>query len=448
MAYAGTLFRNGDGELGLQWLREQIDRKPRPNSKQRPNPGHLQRLRRTYGERLRSTGAAARYLKFVTEWATAEAQTDPQQETLERLLGAYWLANQVDPANKLAQKWIDEGLQTPNMTDLQRVRLRAGLRYALGNRYQIYTPYRTMDSAWLKPLDKAARHFLAVRDEFEIARMILNAPSFTNSDESDRLRADLAKKLKDEVATLPGYVVSDYVDWTIGRPGISKTAWNRIRESLGQRWKKETNYQEIIARGLDKINRRYFATQHELPFLRERIRRAENEKNQSLASSLRQTLFDRLIARTWTQQHEDEALRMIASLGRTNDTDAERLRNRLHSLMQFVDNMLRRRQALDQQTLQDKGHPEKLTRSEWLQKRQDFRLAAQQGVVATLTKYLKAQLAANPTPNQTADKRAATTLLAWVRLEQQYLQLRLKQAAKPIAVQLLQQLDESPRLYH
>ncbi len=96
--------------------------------------------------------------------------------------------------------------------------------------------------------------------------------------------------------------------------------------------------------------------------------------------------------------------------------------------------MLQARYRADLKALQDQGHPEKLTRTEWAKKKADFQTQAEKGVAERLTD----RIALNEKGNQ-------TELLQWMRLERAYLDLKLDRNVDRVAKECWAILGDAPQ---
>jgi hypothetical protein len=88
-------------------------------------------------------------------------------------------------------------------------------------------------------------------------------------------------------------------------------------------------------------------------------------------------LFDALLAEPWTQEVEDDAVKLLTAFGDDADATSQRAA-RVLALYRLTDRMVAARfQAL----MKDVEHPEKLTRTELAKKREDNQKKAREGFV-------------------------------------------------------------------
>ena len=326
--YAWALVGAGDYEAAYQWLRQEIARKPDRLESE------MQQLRRNYAEHLYQQGREEDYVAYLKEWIeTKPTEEEPYQQYLSGLI----FADRTDDADATAKAWLKAGRVPGRLDAADLARLNAAVNYALGQRYRISMDW--LDPIWLGPLEETAIFFLDHIFHFQIASQILDNSRFRDSDEYGRVIAEVARRLRTSADTLPANFLSNYVNWVLTGKELTTAQWKQIADTLHKRWKaaKEDAEREQLGGVLAQIYARHFEDTEELPFLRERVARAEKAGDADSIAMHRKALFEELLSRDWREDYEAEAFALIErmtfhpSQGGTNPTVSERLAVRIHA---------------------------------------------------------------------------------------------------------------------
>ncbi|MCG8649281.1 MAG: hypothetical protein MI861_05585, partial [Pirellulales bacterium] len=417
-AYAESLRDLGDLDAALDWLKQQFNRPQHSVVFAAP-------LRDAYATLLAQAGRAEELTAFMTEWI----QTNPADaQVYQRYLHALWQEDRLDEADAVVQRWLDEGMKPEKLSPPQRERLRAAADYARGQRYQAHMSW--IEPKWLEPLERVALFFLDHEYHFDIAEGILNHHRFNDSANGDRVFAIVSQRLLDQADQLDADHVAVFVRWCVHRHELDTENWRDVAKVLRQRWQDEQGEPRYsLASALLRIYETRFSPSEYLPFLRDRVARSQEEGDEQLAATQTLFLFNTLINRRWSAGDEQEALELVSQTAASDSPG--RLMIQVGTLHRAVDALLQARVDLATMQLQETGHPESLTRSEFAAKIAEFQKSAQQGVASSLAAL--------------ATKTEDPELARWVRLERIHLDLMLNREIKPTIDWCWQQLGQQPR---
>ncbi|WP_162275850.1 VIT domain-containing protein [Roseimaritima ulvae] len=423
--YAQDLVRAGHHEQAYRWLAKQIDDLPDGADQV------ADALREHYAQMLRSEGRTADLVAYLEQWIAASPHS---RGALLQYLTALMRDDRLDDVNEIAKRWMADAQQQQRLDPATLARLNAAADYALGQRYQLYVYW--LDPAMAQPLAETARFFLQHPHHHAIASQIVGNSRFSNTDESDRLRREIASRLSEQVERLDASLVQAFVSWTAPFtefPLHSKDEWKRIADMLKKRWdaEEDESQRKALASALHSLYSRQFPDTHLLPYMRARIERAEREQRLQDAAEHRWALFNILLERPWTAEQETEAADLIPQLG-VSSTDVSPLPEQTRGLAEFVDTMLRQRQAASMAELQNSAEFDSLTRTELRAKRREFLRAAREGVVKVVVR------SANATHDINDE------LAAWLQLERLTLDVQLGRKQKQAADQCWEMLGERP----
>ncbi len=436
--YAGSLMQAGESQAAYAWLRQELNRKVKRQDYE------VNQLRETYAEMLREEGKDEERVGFIKEWIdTNPTGHSPYQQYLSALI----FADRTKEANALVLKWMTESRVPETLDPPQLAKLNAAIHHALGERHHNYQDW--VESIWLKPLQETAIYFLHHKHHSDIPATIIDRRRFGDTDENDRIIAEVAKQLVAQAETLPVRFLHNSVRWVLRHNKLSAEEWKPIAQTFRKRWnaEKEESDRQTLGNVLVEIYESKFADTLELPFRRERITRALEEKQSNLAASYRKALFEVLLSREWSEEHEVEAFGLIDQLTNNNywsvaeSSVSERMFGQVSAIHQWVDTMLEARQTADWKKFQDAGHPEKLTRTELAQKKADFKKSAQEGVAKRLANRLNIQPDA---PKSREEGLVFAECLEWVRLERMHLDLTLGRNQNQVAKECWAMLGEKP----
>ncbi len=437
--YARDLVNAGDYEAAYAWLRQELDRKAERHE------WETQQLRETYAELLRGQGRDEDYVAFMEEWTLSNPE---QYQPYQQYLSALMMADRMDEANAKAKTWMEASLVDGRLEPPALARLNAAAAYALGERYQVSMDW--IDPIWLKPLKETALHFLNHEHHFDIASRIIDSYRFRDTEECRQVKTEVAKRLLASAGTVSLKVLHQHVSWALDQEDLSEAEWKTIADALRKRWdaEKDATDRHTLGGALVIIYAQHFRETEELPFRRDRIVRAEKEKEPNYTAMFRRDLFDVLLARDWSEAHEAEAFALIERLtfnryvGGSDPSVSNRLVVQLDALHEFVDRMIVARNQAALKTFQDQGHPEDLTRTKLAEKKAEFHTAAQEGVAKRLSDRLNAQPDAPKTPEES---KAFGELLKWMRLERMHLDLKLSRNHAEVAKECWEMLGDEPK---
>lgn len=428
--YAQDLARAGNHDSAYVWLRQEIGREERYEYE-------TNQLRNTYADLLQGAGKNNQYATLLKEWIDEEPA---DQQVYQRYLRALLFANRVDDANATAREWMQNGRVERQLEPPGLARLNAAVYYALGQRYRLYMNW--LDPIWFEPLAETARFFVGHEHHFDVASRIINHYRFSDSEVSDDLRAEIALRLKNSVETLDEDHLGSIIGWVVRRDDLTEVDWEEIADALRDRWdaQEDATKRNLLGNAILQIYAVHARDTKQLPFLRERIARAEREEQPISVDSYRLALFSQLLSRDSNEDYEVEALTLVEQLAQSQLV-SQRLIARITALHRFVDRMLEARYQADMKRLQDEGHPERLTRTELAGKKAEFLNAAREGVAARLAECLDRQ----PDSPRDAEKALGLDeLLQWVRLERMYLDLRMGRNLKSVTTECWAMLGDAP----
>ncbi len=432
--YAEALHQAGHQAEALKWLRQQLDR---PEQRR---PQERNRLQDAYASLLQRVHRFDDLVAFVDEWlAENPVQTSAYQIRLAALIGA----DRTDDADQQAREWLEAGVIAEEHSEAQRAALNAAILYCQGQYYNLGS--NRFDPQWLDPLLRAVQVWLPHEHHFSLVVQVMGNHRFSNSDQADVFRREIAERLQQHAAELPVQQLDRYIIWT-SSAGVWTTAeWMQLAEVLRTRWDAEENStkRRQLGDALTGIYASHAITTDYLPFLRTRVQREQEEDSAVDVNTAVQRLFNALLSVTWTEENETEALSLLPQLT-GNGTEAGRLQTQIQLLQRFVDSMQEKREAAAKEKLQAEDHPEELTRTELAERQAAIQRDAREGIAASVARAI------DGLPQDRGiiqDRFATATLRDWLTVERMYLDLRLDRAQDAVADtcwNLLQALEIDP----
>jgi tetratricopeptide (TPR) repeat protein len=426
--YARDLASTGDYDGAYQWLRTELDRDAERHEHE------IDQLRRVYIDLLKRQSRAADLVDFLQEWVDGNSEN---QQLYTEYLTALGLANRDDEADGFVRKWLADGRVDSELAGAELARFNAALSFALGQRQGYSMSYVLPE--WLTPLAQTCRFFLGHEHHFAFAKRILDTYYFQQTDEFDQLIVEISGLLKAEADELPLDVARSMVTWCVGRSKLTDDDWGGIAETLHDRWLalEKTQDRQTLGYSIVQIYRAKSPDDRLLPFMRERIEKA-NELKESNAATFAVELFNELLTRTWTEEFEVEAFALLEQLSAA-DSMAVRVTSQVESLHRLVDAMVAARFKASMTKLQDEGHPEELTRTELSAKQIEFQKAARTGTADRL-----ADEAAKRSADDGDTGWVSTILRDWMNVERMYLDVRLGRNQQKVATECWTILGDSP----
>jgi tetratricopeptide (TPR) repeat protein len=387
--YARALAGVGEYKAAYAWL----DRVLVPESKWLPYEDEY--LRTTYADLLREQG---RYGNVVEYLGAYIKQNPPSQSIYAQYLAALVWDDQQKQADALMAQWIKDAERPDELPPDVDARLRAAVSQALGQGYNLYA--NRIDEQWFKPLADAAIYFgvgrtgspsnppgtdhhSVLQAQASVAEQIMNQHHFQQSDECRRVRRTAVKMLLDEIDKLPMEQIQRLINWVSANdPAVEKEAWKQIAAGLRRRWDAEPDWQIKGRLGgiLASVLQGHIGADEWLSFLRAQLKGAPEEHRAGFARQL----FDALLGQPWKQANEDEAFGLLEQISDA-EKPSQRLAVQVAALCQMTDRMV---QARFQNRMKAVEHPEKLTRPQLRDKREENLRLAREGYADRLQKEM------------------------------------------------------------
>ena len=427
--YARHLLQAGQLKPAYDWVQKTLDRPIAWTD------GEDEMLRSAPAEFFRTEVRWDELLHYTTQWIN---RNPSYSRAYQEHLSALVYNNQLDAANALAEKWLQQAQTEEKFTPDQQVRLDTALSFAQGSCCNLQIDQNSMLPRWEKPLFEAAQYFGQHKGHFDIVQRIVSDWRFSQLDAGDRFRGLALGLLQTNLSTLTPEQIGSFVEWAnsgrielpealagrtqLDASEIPNSVWKKIADELHQRWLKteDTDQKNSLGESLRSIYANRFSDTDLLPFLRERIASAPKQYKPGYIAAL----FDALIGQKWTQGHEDEAFTLLHKLSDAEET-SDRLATQVLALFRLVDGVIASRQGHDEQELQDQGKTDQLTRIELRNKKAEFAKAAKTAL------EIKLAGEADAVENAITPDPMALALLPWLRIEQAYLDLQLDQSVPP-----------------
>jgi tetratricopeptide (TPR) repeat protein len=428
--YARDLAGTGDYDAAYQWLRKELDRDAERHEYE------IDQLRRAYSALLTTQSRADALVEFLKEWADTGSEN---QQLYAEYLSALGLANRDNEADVLVGKWLAAGRIEGEISGPELARFSAALSFTLGQRHNRSISYILPE--WLKPLAETGRFFLRHEHHFSFAKRILDSYYFKQNDEFDELIVEVAEILSADASTLPLDVVASMVGWCLASSKLTTSDWDEISQTLTVRWQQleKTDQQRALGRSIVQIFKAKFPQEKLLPFMRQRITRADDANEPKIAASFSLELFNELLTREWTEENEIETFGLLERVS-SADSVIARVTVQVESMHRLVDVMLRGRFQSSLKELHDEGHPEELTRTELSAKQIEFRKSARTGLAERLIDEVAKRTLAD---GDAADETSAM-LRDWLNIERMYLDVVLGRNLEEVAAECWKALGDSP----
>lgn len=428
--YARDLVLKGDYEGAYGWLRTELGRDAERHEHE------IDQLRRVYIDLLKKQSRAAELIDFCNEWVDAGTEN---QQLYSEYLTALGMANRDDEADEVARKWLAEGRVNGKLSGASTARMNAALSFALGQRQGYSMSYVLPE--WLSPLTETCRFFLRHEQHFAFAQRILNTYYFKQTDEFDQLIVEISGILKSDAERLQLEIVTSMANWCLSHSKLTVDDWSEIAGTLRQRWLTEKKQQrrQSLGDSITQIFRSKLPDEKLLPFMRERIARANGLEESKEAATRSLELFNELLKRAWTEENEIEAFGLLDDLS-SAETKTARGAAQVEALHRLVDAMNHARFKASMTKLLDQGHPEELTRTELAAKQMEFRKAARTGLADRLSE----EVATRTGEVDDGTEQAGSLLRDWLNIERMYFDVILGRNQEEVVAECWKILGDSP----
>lgn len=417
--YARDLTAFGDHKSAYAWLKKTLARGDRYSRYERDQAW------RTWADIHQEQGESAAQIEVVAQWLEDKPHDD---QPYSRYLTSLNFDDQTDKAEQTVLEWLKAARVEGELSQADRGRTFAAIDYAMGHGWNMY--YYVVTPEWFEPLQTTALFFMKHEHHFDFCQRIMDRHQFANTDAADVVRIAMLKELQENATTLKPTLLSRYVSWVSGgKPDETVDVWKPIVATIRKRWaalkhtSKRNDEKAELSGPLSQIYSSYFRTTEYYAFLREKIAQADKPRRDGYV----QELFNSLINESWTEEVETELFALLPQLAQ--NSSGSPLATQIPEAHRLVDRLLAARVQADQQELQDKGRPEKLTRIELAKKNSEFQQAAREGVVTRL---------------QAESKKHDGLLGQWLQMDRMYLDMRLRRNHEKIAGECVVFLGEKP----
>jgi len=428
--YARALFDAGERPAAYAWL----DRVITPETRWLPH--EEQSLRGAYADLLAREGRYGDLAEYLAAWV---AKDPAGQTAYDRYLSALVHTDREEEMTRLVDRWLDEGRRPGPLEPAVLVRLHAAVSLALGRGYDLgnYRP----DQRWSEPLAGIAERFAADAAHADVADWIMGNGQFQQTDACRRVRRNVARRLVDEIGTLPSERIRALVGWIWPNdPAVEERQWRRIARGIEKRWEDaqlDAAVRNQLAGPLVQILSGRLTAEEHLAFLRRQLAEGPEPYRLQYVNQL----FNALLASPWSEEHEDEAFSLLGQLspsgagilparqaGSLPHEEAEQLWVEVEALHRMTDAFV---QARYKALMAQVEHPEELTRTELRDKQQENLRTAREGYAARLQRAMAGE--------------CSEALRPWVNVERLYLEVLLKRDLDKVAEECWEMLGPKPK---
>ena len=373
---AQNLSNAGEYEAGVALLEDQIqlDDKWRPYE--------LDQFYSTAATLLRDNQRRTELAELLKRWAQTESTNE---YAYAQYLSALVNIDRIEQADELAKQWFQTSMRPEKLADWESTRLRATIKYALGNGYPSYKNW--MEPKWHEPLLEVAQFFLKHEHHFDIPNQFLVSSRYSWTEEAKEGLRMAAELLKKSAANMKPEKVRSLVNLLSNFEELKKDDWLEIAETLRQRWQAETDLPDRLTIGqtLTQLYSQHASSEKHIAFLETRLKQVRDEQvDDYFLQQLIDSLFAAIIKQPWNDKVEDAAFELLNQTS-SSDDPAVILSTRIERLQQLNDAMKNGVFAVADTQLRSTGHPEKLTRRELAKRRTEMRQQTLEHVVARLT---------------------------------------------------------------
>jgi tetratricopeptide (TPR) repeat protein len=419
--YARDLAAFGDHRDACAWLQAVVE-----------HPGEwLPHERdyawRTWADLLNERGESAAQIEVIGKWILEEP---PGEDPYSRYLSAYVFDDQMEEVRTIVLRWLEEGRVDGELSQSAKSKVGAAINFAMGNAWRLY--WNNVEPEWYEPLQSAALFYMHHEKHRELASRIMNQHQFSNSDSADAVRVKAFEELLENAATTDPAKLGDFVQWVRnGKPARDAEAWTPIAETIRKRWDKlkhpddptEPDQKHAVGSTLMTLYGGQFHDTLYYPFIRERIAQAPDRLRDAYVS----TLFQNLRGEPFSEKREVELFSLLAELSK--NSPETQLGVQIEAAHHLVDRLIEARIAAEEKTLQDTGHPEKLTRQKLAAKKAGFRKNARESVAARL---------------DAESKKYDGLLGQWLQMDRMYLDVKLSRNLEAVGKECQVLLGDEP----
>jgi predicted Zn-dependent protease len=413
--YAQALAAGGDYPGAYAWLTRVLVKEARWLSYEEES------LRGVYAQLLQQQGRYPDLVNYLAAWVN---ENPDRRSAYEQYLTALIKTDQIEKADALAARWLQEAQVAGELSAAAEARLQAAFNMMLGQGYQLYT--NRIEPRWLAPLAKAVLFFARHETQGSVAQQIMSQYNFQRTDEGRQLRQRFAAILAAEIDKLPHEQIQRFVYW-LHWEDLDPAGARKIAERLGQRWSQESNDEakHILGQAQFSILSSHATSDAVLAFVRLQMQKGPEKYRATYTNQL----FERLLIQPWSATIEDEACGLLDKLSpETSEVlePSEVLFAAVGALHRLTDKIVEARYTARMKAL---AHPEKLTRTELLKKQEEFRRLAREGFADKLAK----EAAKHP-----------KALAKWLTAERLYLDVLLDRNLKEAAAHCWEYLGAQP----
>ncbi|MCA9172872.1 MAG: hypothetical protein KDB14_00080 [Planctomycetales bacterium] len=419
--YARRLSAGGELAAAVQWLEAATKLEQHGDDARRSLWSQLAELQRSDG----------RFDKWLEVTQAMVRQWPQRSEFYDQLLDAQLHNELLDQAEQAVRQWVERALEPAELTEAEIAQLEAAVNYLIGNGLR---GRRTRhDPKWSPLLLRLVEKFFDHEHE-RIARRILDSQHFRASDQADQFLATLTRKLPELVDKGSPELVRRAVDYTVGRTELGQREWERVADRLLQRWRNADREKVLVWDGAARNLLANHAPERKLAFLRERLRREQDEEQPIRVQTFARDLLTELMRATGNDEPgpekvESEALALLPWIISSSPLAGE-LQEQLGGLQELVDSALRNRTLAAAEELAKRAEFKEMTRKEVAELKSAADKAAKAGVAQSLEAFGR--------------RLDGGLLRQWVEVERMWLLLQLDPVSAEVHDWCREQMGAEP----
>jgi predicted Zn-dependent protease len=414
--YANRLAGEGDFTAAYAWLQQAID-DPRGNWP----PDERDQLYQTYANRLKEQGRYGDLVTWLQKWLKLEPT---ESDAYEMLLAALIYTDRQAETDELIAQWIRDSFADPPLAEATRARRDAAVETVTGD--NSYLRGGDTEPRWFELLAEVLLNYVERDDASNVVWSIYSDSESRQSDPYHAAARMLHARLKERAADLPPQRLAKLINWLVSYSAyegqISDGDWKAIAAQVRQRWETAEHpaIRDSLAESLLQVLE-HLSPEETLAFRRVQLERAAEDERAAFARAL----FNALLQAPWSDANEAESLALIDQLSAADEA-AERLSEQVAALYRWTDRM---QQARFEQAMSKIEHPEKLTRTELIERRKTLLKEARTAVADRL--------------KAAADKRP-DGLKPWLQIERLTIEIRLERDLPKVAETCWELLGPAP----